>query len=160
MNTQPPVKIGEAWPGQGGIFAGTLRSPKTGDIHHIIMHPKAAADSEWGKFGKQIDGAADYWDGATNTAAMRASEKCTDIINAIAALPAIDGHTDYHLPAQAELNLLCCNLRDMLPPECHWSSTQYSANSAWNQGFEDGYQSIHYKDYTLAVRAVRRILAI
>lgn len=160
MSINPPVKIGELWPGEGGIFAGTLRNPHSGEIYHIIMHPQAAKDCQWGTYGKKIEGADSHWDGATNTNAMRASEHCGHIINAIAELPPIDDHTDYHIPAQAELNLLCCNLRDMVEPEYHWSSTQYSAYSAWTQGFEDGDQSISLKVTTLAVRAVRRILAI
>lgn len=160
MSTQPPVKIGEAWAGEGGIFAGTLRNPETKEIHHIIMHPQAAQACEWGTYGKKIDSANSYWHGAANTAAMRASEHCSEIINAIAALPSIDGHTDYYIPAQAELNILCCNLRDMVEPNWHWSSTQYSSGSAWSQGFEYGGQYIDSKGLQLAVRAVRRILAI
>ena len=160
MSTQPPVKIGEAWPGEGGIFAGTLRNPETGEIHHIIMHPQATNECRWGTYGKKIEGAGSYWDGATNTTAMRTSEQCSEIINAVAALSSIDGRTDYHIPAQAELNILCCNLRDMVEPNWHWSSTQYSSDDACGQYFEDGAQYIRLKDDTLAVRAVRRILAI
>lgn len=160
MSTQPPVKIGEAWPGEGGMFAGTLRNPETGEIHHIIMHPQATNECRWGTHGKKIEGAGSYWDGAANTTAMCTSEQCSEIINAVAALSSIDGHTDYHIPAQAELNILCCNLRDMVEPNWHWSSTQCSSGGAWCQGFEDGGQGIDGKGGRLAVRAVRRILAI
>lgn len=134
MSIHPPVKIGEAWPGEGGIFAGTLRNPQSGEIHHIIMHPQAATDCQWGTYGKKIEGADSYWDGTANTAAMRASEQCSDIISAIAELPPVDGHADYHIPAQAELNILCCNLRDKVEPSWHWSSTQHFprvAETAW-----------------------------
>ena len=160
MSTQPPVKIGEAWPGEGGIFAGTLRNPETGEIHHIIMHPQATNECRWGTYGKKIEGAGSYWDGASNTTAMRTSEQCSEIINAVAALSSIDGHTDYHIPAQAELNILCCNLRDMVEPNWHWSSTQCSSYTAWYQYFDSGFQDVYYKGTQLAVRAVRRILAI
>lgn len=42
----------------------------------------------------------------------------------------------------------------------HWSSTQYSAYSAWVQDFGGGNQSITSKNYSYAVRAVRRELVI
>ena len=91
---------------------------------------------------------------------MRTSGHCTQIIAALDALAGIDGHTDYHIPSQAEQNLICCNLRDKVAPEWHWSSTQCSAGSAWFQDFEYGGQSVYGKVGEFAVRAVRRILAI
>lgn len=159
MNNQTP-RIGEVWPGQGGIFAGTLRNPHTEEQYHIILHPEALPESPWGEYGKKIEAADSYWDGAANTDAMRTSGHCTQIIAALDALAGIDGHTDYHIPSQAEQNLICCNLRDKVAPEWHWSSTQYSAIIAWIQRFEDGNQYIITKDLEFAVRAVRRILAI
>lgn len=159
MNNQTP-RIGEIWPGQGGIFAGTLRNPETEEQYHIILHPEALPELPWGEYGKKVEGAASYWDGAANTAAMRESGHCKKIITALDALAGVDGHKDYHIPAQAEQNLICCNLRDKVAQEWHWSSTQYSAYRAWYQFFEDGTQSIITKDDAFAVRAVRRILAI
>ena len=40
----------------------------------------------------------------------------------------------------------------------YWSSTQYSANSAWLQYFDDGYQDDVHKHDAFRARAVRRFL--
>ncbi len=39
----------------------------------------------------------------------------------------------------------------------HWSSTQYSAGTAWRQGFSDGYTDFDFKDYEGVGRACRMI---
>jgi hypothetical protein len=42
----------------------------------------------------------------------------------------------------------------------HWSSTQYSADYAFCQGFDDGIQGYYGKNDALRARAVRRLLVI
>jgi len=154
-----PPKIGQPWHGQGGIFVGTQRNPLTGETRHTIMHPDALPANPWGTYGEDVPG-TDYWDGAANTAAMRASGHCEEIITALNALPQVDGHNDYVIASQAQQNLITANVRDMVEPVDHWTSTQYSAFSAWNQCCENGGQTINFKDDRLAARAVRSILVI
>lgn len=156
----PLPKIGKFWDGQGGIYAGALRNPDNNEVRHIIMHPAAIEKSEWGSYGKKIEGANSYWDSEANTQAMRNSGENHPVIGTLDKLEKLDGHNDYQLASQAALNLLTCNLRDMLDPEWHWSSTQYSADNAWVQNCGDGTQDINYKDSKLAARAVRSILVI
>jgi len=159
MNNLIPPKVGQLWPGQGGIYTGVNRNPKTNQVHYTIMHPEAL-NSPWGKPGKKVANADCYWDGAANTAAMRASGYCEEIIAALDALSQLDGHNDYVIASQAQLNLITANVRDMVEPIAHWSSTQYSASYAWTQGCEGGTQYIISKDGRLAARAVRSILVI
>ena len=45
-----------------------------------------------------------------------------------------------------------------LQPTWYWSSTQYSALTAWSQDFEDGDQLNHHKFTAFRARAVRRFL--
>lgn len=153
--TQAIPRIGEPDPAAGDIYAGQIRNPKTGQQWHLYMHPQALPECPWGEPGEQINGANCYWDGLANTRAMCASGKCPEIFAALDALP---NAQYYYIPSQAEQNLLTANLRDMLAPQWHWTSTQYSALNAWVQLCENGTQRLNgYKDFRLAVRAVRRL---
>lgn len=159
MNTQAitPPRIGDYWQNEGGIFVGTINHHQGGQQWHLIM---AVPQNKLtlGEYGVEVEGADDYWDGAANTQAMLATDKSPAAT--WAASLNIDNHSDFYLPAQRELNLICINANHLAEPVWHWSSTQFSAYTAWGQGFGYGDQYTHYKDATLAVRAVRRILVI
>jgi hypothetical protein len=69
-----------------------------------------------------------------------------------------DGHSDFYLPAQREQSLCFATILNQFETDdWYWSSTQYSADTAWDQGFGDGTQLNAYKDNTSRARAVRRI---
>ncbi|HET9678962.1 MAG TPA: DUF1566 domain-containing protein, partial [Gammaproteobacteria bacterium] len=68
----------------------------------------------------------------------------------------VDGHSDLYLPARRENALLYTNLPELFEKCWHWSSTQYSADDAWGQGFGNGGQNGIHKYYECRVRAVRR----
>lgn len=153
--TPPP--IAHYWQNQGGIFVGTISHHNADQQWHLIM---AVPQNKlaWSEEYKEIDSAECYWDGAANTAAMLATDKSPAAT--WAASLNIDGHQDFYIPAQRELNLICINANHLAEKVWHWSSTQYSSLTAWSQDFEDGYQGFYRKDNRLAVRAVRRILVI
>jgi hypothetical protein len=157
--TTPTPRIGQPWPDQGGIYAGIMAGRDGQPDYHLILAPAEAGafkDVEWGPYGKSIDGAASYFDGVANTAAMAAAD--LDLAKRILALQ-IDGHADYHLPSQAEAHLLAANLKDQFEQDdFYWTSTQYSAYGAWTQDFRDGYQFILTKGYPGRARAVRRLI--
>ena len=149
--------IGDYWQGQGGIFVGTINHQNGGQQWHLIMaveQNKLAWSDEY----EEVADADDYWDGAANTQAMLATDKSP--VATWAASLSIDGHQDFYIPAQRELNLICINANHLAGKVWHWSSTQYSSGYAWIQNFEDGNQYVNLKASTLAVRAVRRILVI
>ena len=149
--------IGDYWQGQGGIFVGTLNHQNAGQQWHLIMaveQNKLAWSDEY----EEVADADDYWDGAANTQAMLATDKSP--VATWAASLNIDGHQDFYIPAQRELNLICINANHLAGKVWHWSSTQFSSLTAWSQHFENGRQNVSGKDHTLAVRAVRRILVI
>lgn len=154
QNQPAPPRIGQAEPALGDIYAGVIRNPKTGAQYRLFMHPQALPKCPWGELGEQIEGADCYWDGLANTRAMCASGKCPEIFAALDALP---NAQHYYIPSQAEQALLGANLRDMLAPVWHWTSTQHSPEFACYQYCVDGEQSIDTKDTPLAVRAVRRL---
>jgi hypothetical protein len=154
-----PPNVGEHWAGQGGFYAGIVRNPNNGQCWHLIMHAEEIMDIAWGPRGKEIADCDSYHDGTKNSAAMLASGFEHPVIDAIGLIVA-DGHNDFYLPAQRELNLLCVNLPDKCSDLWHWSSTQGDADDAWVQVFSNGYQGFDCKDYERAARAVRRILII
>jgi len=166
-----PPRIGQYWPGQGGMYAGIIRDGE--NQWHLILgsetiEPVCANDHDrysikhcafkgtWGAYPNKIAGEFSRNDGQHNTALILAAEPDNYLANAITSL-SIDGHNDYYWPAQCENNLLFINLRKQLAPRRHWSSTNNSADGAWTQSFEDGYQGLDCKDIRFAARAVRKL---
>lgn len=154
--------IGTVWPTQGGHYAGIMRD---GDLYwHLILAtaPQSVMRAHWSQYANDIPGEFSRRNGMHNTALIVAADPKNTIAAHITKLH-IEGHNDFYWPAQYENNLLCINLPEYLFNGWHWSSTQYSARSAWIQGFGDGYQYYGSKENydhndPLAVRAVRRIL--
>lgn len=151
-----PPKISEYWPGQGGTYAGIIRDGNR-QWHLILADQQHTIEAEWGTYPNHIPGEFSRRDGRHNTALILAAEPDNTIAGHVTAL-LIDGHKDFYWPAECENNLLFTNLPEHLAGNWHWSSTQFSARYAWIQDFEDGYQDIYDKGYSLAARAVRRIL--
>ncbi|QEY15493.1 DUF1566 domain-containing protein [Cellvibrio sp. KY-GH-1] len=175
ISNKPP-RIGDYWSGQGGYYAGIMRDGSRqwhlilavdavdvtalGDqCKKIIPSVEIEIKGEWGKSNSQIPGEFSRRDGKNNTRLILAADPENKIASHISSL-LIGGHKDYYWPSECENNLLFANLPEHLKPEWHWSSTQFSANRAWNQGFEDGHQDVDSKGCRYAARAVRRILII
>lgn len=153
--TITPPKIGEYWQDQGGFYAGIVRDTKTNVQWHLIL-AEGQAKEQWGKYGKKLTGCDNVTDGIANTKSIL-EQTDSDCAATWASKLSIDGHEDFYLPAQKELNLIYVNLQDKCSDDIHWSSTQCSAYTAWSQHFEDGCQGTDFKDGQLAVRAVRRL---
>jgi hypothetical protein len=164
--------IGE--PFGGGFFAGLYY--ENGIRHALIVAPKADGQApgklEWGTRGTQTE-ARSLIDGLANTKALGddhpAAKFCRDL--------RIGGFDDWHLPALEQMSVLRANLTpedDHVPvqttaeafrdggPEAfdlyawYWTSTEWSAGSAWIQTFNDGNQFNFHKDWSCRVRAVRK----
>ncbi len=148
--------VGSHWEGQGGIYAGIIRDPATGNQWHLILAQDTGIETEWSEDYNEIDGEFSDNDGLHNTRLILAADPNNTAANYCANL-LIDGHQDFYWLAPAELNLVRANLRDHCEPVAHWSSKQFSSDSAWYQHFAYGHQRINCKDEVLAVRAVRRL---
>jgi hypothetical protein len=163
----------------GGFFAGLYY--EHGIRHALIVAPKAegqaSAKLSWGGRGTQTE-ARSLIDGLTNTRALcdrkagddhLAAKFCRDL--------RIGGFDDWHLPALEQMSVLRANLTpedDHVPvqtaaeafreggPEAfdiddwYWTSTEWSAGSAWFQSFGNGYQDSYVKVWSCRVRAVRK----
>lgn len=69
------------------------------------------------------------------------------------------GYNDWFLPSKDELNQMGLNLKSQglggFSDDYYWSSSDYTANSAWSQGFYYGYQYSYSRYYEFRVRPVR-----
>lgn len=154
--------FGAAIPGQGGHFAAILRGPiidGTEQPPYALLVSDAAlgdvADVPWGEYGKDVAGTSSRTDGLANTIAMAAAN-CPAALRVQAIT--IDGHNDYYLPALGELNSAAANVPELFSTDdYYWTSTQYSRDGAFVQGFEDGDSYWSLKDDEHRVRAFRRI---
>lgn len=150
--------IGEPW--QGGIFAGLMRGADGGPDYFLIVSPPEThlEDVQWGSHGKE-EPAISEWDGLANTKALVASEHDHPAAQKIAALRE-GGFDDWYLPAKRELSICYGNVPELFQKAWYWSSTQYSADSAWYQSFYGGTQGAIDKYYEFRAFAVRRVLSI
>ena len=150
--------IGAAWPGEGGVNGGLGRK-EDGTPEWLIVPPIDVGyfkEVTYGGYGKDVPGAASWYDGRANTAALlaagdayEAARKCADLSH--------EGHSDYFLPAKLQLAQVYASLYGVVPKEWVLSSTQYSAYSAWGQYFANGDTSYWTKDGTAGALAVRSI---
>lgn len=149
-------RIGEVWPGQGGINGGLARDAD-GKPYWLIVAPADIGkfeSIEWGGYEIDEPSAKSEFDGLANTIAL--VESSTPHPAAIQCRGVdFEGHRDYYLAAKREMAVLYANVRELFEG-WHWSSTQYSADNAWGQYFGDGSQDGALKDGRGRARAVRR----
>lgn len=124
---------------------------------YIDLGKSAEFTGEWGEYGQNVDGAASYRDGASNTVAM--AEAGSPI-----AKQALEIGAGVFIPSALELALLfSAKQAGELPgfsDRWYWSSSQYSANTAFNTYFGAGGTGTTGKDGGLRVRPVRKILIL
>jgi hypothetical protein len=67
------------------------------------------------------------------------------------------GHTDWYLPSKDELNKLFVHQAAIggFGPHYYWSSSEFDANTAWNQAFDLSSQYANPKSSPSYIRAVR-----
>ena len=159
-NVQPFVPssipaLGTEWPGQGGYNGGLVAARGDVPAHYLIIAKEDVGDHEWG--GRGVDsGATSKTDGYGNTEALRGSDEDHPPADACAKHQA-DGHSDFYLPACAELYHCWVNVPELFAKDCYyWSSSQRSADNAFLMDFDDGYQGNLDKSNELRVRPVRR----
>jgi hypothetical protein len=150
-----PPAIGQYWYGQGGIYLGVCDGEAGQPRQHLIVanDPNACFQSVWGKYGEDVAGAKQQFDGRANTLAMAAAG--CEIAHKVLALE-IDGHRDFFIPAREQLRHAYQATPDAFVKEgWHWSSTQNSRHDAFAQDFEGGGSDWNYKGNEFRVRAFR-----
>ena len=158
VTAQAP-RIGQPWPGQGGVYAGLIRCVD-GDYHLIIPTDPAGGHPgiKWGERGTDAKGATSDTNGPANTDALLETIEPYPAAEWAAQL-SIEGHDDWYLPSRRELRLAWVNVPELFESGWYWSSTHYSADYAWYQYFGGGTQGCLDKLGELRARAVRRFKA-
>lgn len=123
-------RIGQEWPGQGGVFAGLVRSGDGAPDYVLILGPEYDGELDW---QASMDWAAGL---------------------------EIDGHKGFVLPTQDELSILYGNVGKQFSRGGYWSSTQHDgyASCAWKQPFCNDYQFREPKGSEWRGRAIRRLI--
>lgn len=123
-------RIGQPWPGQGGIYAGTVRGDEGQPDYHLILAEPEREKINWND-------------------AMAWAKKLE-----------ADGHSDLTLPTRREQAILFGNIKDRFAEAWYWSGEQHAStsDSAWCQYFTGGYQDYGHKDNDFRARAVRRLV--
>ncbi|BDR25977.1 hypothetical protein RVBP17_0200 [Pseudomonas phage sp. 30-3] len=124
---------------------------------YVDLGKSAEFTGEWGEYGQDVLGAVSYRDGASNTVAM--AEAGSPI-----AKQAMEIGEGVFIPSVLELALLFSAKQagelSGFADRWYWSSSQDSANAAFNMDFGDGYTSGHVKYVDFRVRPVRKILIL
>lgn len=129
VSTTSVPRIGDLWPGQGGIYAGVARGRYGEPDYHLILCAEVTEQEFTWK------------DALAHAKTIEA-----------------DGHQDFTVPTRWESALLYANLQDKLETSgWQWTSTQYSEGNAWCQNFTYGRQDYNDKNGEFRVRFVRRL---
>jgi hypothetical protein len=149
--------LGAEWPGQGGYNGGLVAARGDVPAHYLIIAAKDVGSLEWGGRGVEVKGLSKT-DGYTNTQVLIGNddERKYPAADACAEHQA-GGHHDFYLPACGELYHCWVNVPELFAKDTYyWSSSQRSANDAFNMDFGDGNQDYYGKGSELRVRPVRR----
>ncbi|WP_210014950.1 DUF1566 domain-containing protein [Pseudomonas palmensis] len=159
MNAQQqltPPAVGKPWPGQGGIYLGLRHYPE-GLCHLIAAANDVPGRHAFGDYGVSVE-ALSRTDGRANTNTLIAREGKHPAAIAAAEYEA-DGHKDFYLAAIGEIHHAWQYAPESFATDWYYiSSSQRSANLAFDMNFADGSQSSFGKYYELRVRPVRRFL--
>ncbi|KSO11862.1 hypothetical protein APA91_27700 [Pseudomonas aeruginosa] len=136
----------------GTFFARQWLNGK--EYAYVDLGKSAEFTGEWGEYGQDVDGAVSYRDGASNTVAM--AEAGSPI-----AKQAMEIGEGVFIPSVLELALLFSAKQagelSGFAGRWYWSSSQYSANFAFDTNFGDGFTLSSGKDNDFRVRPVRKI---
>lgn len=152
--------IGQYWEGQGGIYAGIVPDYVGTQPRFLIVATDEAADLTWGGFGSNETGALDRDNGAMNTALLAACRSFSHDHEAarFAAEYEKDGHRDFYLPAQRELDVAYQTIPDRFDAtDWYWSSTEQSSLMAHGRNFGDVDLPQLFKQMKARARPVRTI---
>lgn len=124
-----PPAIGQAWPAQGGIYAGVVCGGDSERDYHLIIGPDLGTRTTWVKM-------------------QDAAAACE-----------VDGHKDFILPLRREQSIAYANVPKLFEKAYYWSAEEYAGDPgcAWFQYFNTGDQHYSNKGNDYLARAVRRL---
>jgi len=150
----------------GGFYMGTICAAST--CYYLVVAPNATGcvQCQWKTATTSTSGTCSLDNGFANT--YPALENSTHPAGNWTATRTIGGFSDWYLPALDELEVFYNNgggngSGDPLPSgedfstACFWSSTESTFNCACDFNFLYGSRNDSSKDYSITVRAVRRV---
>jgi hypothetical protein len=124
----------------------------------LVAYPFEIENTPWGCEGTLISG-------ADGTAIGTGFQNTLDIVNSCGASGSaaelcanltFGGYSDWYLPSKNELFVVLQNHQAINANlGFYWSSTEYDANSAWQQQRSNNFQINSTKSTTLSVRPIR-----
>lgn len=149
--------VGQYWEGQGGIYAGIMADLVGHEPKHLIFSADEAVDIKWGT--DYVEAATSRTDGVSNTNALLA-RRTPHPAAQWAEDYEKDGHTDFHLPSIAELDVAYVTMPEQFfGNDMYWSSTERNASSAYARNFGEVDMDFLFKIFGARARAVRTIPA-
>jgi len=146
----------------GGLIFYVKEGGYSGGWMYLEAAPSdQSASAEWGCYETSISGAdgTAVGTGEQNTIDIEAGCVAAGTAADICANLSLGGYDDWFLPSKDELNQMYVNLHLQgvggFAIGAYWSSSEYSASSAWFQSFNAGDQFNGSKDTPIHVRAVR-----
>lgn len=133
----------------GGIFV--TRYWLNGEERALVLLDNELIGT-WGKYGEDVAGAKSLSDGASNTRAM--AEAGSDI--AVKALE-LDAHIPSYLEGALMMAAKAEGLITLREDRWHWTSSQFSADFAYDMAFEVGWLSYGVKLDERVARPVRSL---
>ena len=138
----------------GGGKLVTLYMIAGAEFAMIDLGAGAEIHGAWGEYGQEVE--TTHGDGEKNTRAM-AEAGSSIAIQALEAGAFIPSAMECHLLMHAKETGVIEDLRE---DRFYWSSSQYSADNAYDMDFEDGWQDYYVKHYERPGRLVRKIPVI
>lgn len=159
MNLQQIINnIGKPWPEQGGHIGGIMPALEGHPAYVLIVSDESLGFAEalpWGGYAEKY-GVTSDWNGKLNTEILVASDLEHPAAEFCANLK-VGEFNDFYLPARREASLMEAAVPELFKSGWHWTSSQYSADFAFDQAFAGGFQSYGCKDNKNLARAVRRV---
>ena len=125
--------------------------------HGLISATSDLGSAQWGCRGTLIGTSTAIGMGQANTTAIINGCNTAGIAARICDALVLNGYSDWFLPSKDELNQMYIQQTVIggFPNVIYYSSSEHSADDAWIQLFNTGYQNYIYKSDPAYVRAVR-----
>ena len=152
-------RIRDRGPAGGWVFYD--KGNFSGGWRYLEAAPHDLGEAQWGCPDLSIPGAGRTAIGSGKRNTREITVTCIEENTAAKMVMAYNGggQSDWFLPSKDELNAMYENLAKQetggFINDLYWSSSDYSADRAWGQFFDDGSQSERNKFNKARVRAVR-----
>ncbi len=160
LTVEVVYSVGDTGPAGGKIFYENANYVTDGWRYLEAAPSDLSVTYKWGDTATSVTTGKAIGTGKSNTAAIVEALDGAGFTEDYAAKACADyssgGKDDWFLPSKDELNELYKQKNTVgVASNIYWSSSEYSADYAWLQNFNNGDQDFSYRNYDRRVRAVR-----